>query len=256
MHISALSQYRSCSLVLVLLLALLQSSGIRGFIFFQGRTTACDICDRVSTMSVRNTMCCLKFSTCCMPDSLDEYNAQAAREDALGHSNYPAKVHVPRTDSEIAAATARTARSRAAKSRRKQTTSGTQKRRRAASTTANKRRNSKRRASSSAPADRVITIEGWWGWYVSDCTFSFSPNKNHFLIKKTTRTGAPSCVEEVNCRFEYIFLHLEKYRWLYWCQLFIRLLGRVPFILVQCIVFLVLYCRLWFTPTVVFVRFS
>lgn len=157
MRISFVWQSHCFHSLLLLILTLVSCS--RAIIFFQGRTTACDICDRVSTMSVRNTMCCLKFSKCCMPDSLDEYNAQAAREDALGHSNYPAKVHTPRTDSEIAAAQART---RAAKlARRKSGTATAQKRRRAAAVS---KGNSKKRASSSSSQrqkDRVVTIEGW-----------------------------------------------------------------------------------------------
>lgn len=56
---------------------------VSSIIFYQGRTTACDTCDRVSTNSVRNTLCCLKFSKCCIPDTLDAYNARVAAEDAL-----------------------------------------------------------------------------------------------------------------------------------------------------------------------------
>lgn len=64
-------------------------------LFFQGRTTACDICDGVSTNSVRNTLCCLKFSQCCMPNSLDEYNAQVDREARSGLVNFPDRSKLP-----------------------------------------------------------------------------------------------------------------------------------------------------------------
>ena len=65
----------------LLLLHVLIISQVNGIIFFQGRTTACDTCDRISTNSVRNIGCCLKFSKCCLPDTLDEYNTRVAYED-------------------------------------------------------------------------------------------------------------------------------------------------------------------------------
>ncbi|KAH9516018.1 hypothetical protein DERF_006783 [Dermatophagoides farinae] len=56
---------------------------VDSIIFYQGHTTACDQCDRISTNSVRNILCCMKFSKCCLPNSLDEYNAQVEAEDDI-----------------------------------------------------------------------------------------------------------------------------------------------------------------------------
>jgi hypothetical protein len=41
-----------------------------------GRTTACDTCDGMETNSLRNIVCCAKFSKCCIPDSFNQYSAQ------------------------------------------------------------------------------------------------------------------------------------------------------------------------------------
>ncbi len=49
-----------------------------------GRTTACDICDGIETNSVRNIVCCAKFSKCCIPDSIDEYNAKVRAKGGGG----------------------------------------------------------------------------------------------------------------------------------------------------------------------------
>ncbi|OTF79361.1 hypothetical protein BLA29_007213 [Euroglyphus maynei] len=54
---------------------------VDSIIFYEGHTTACDQCDRISTNSVRNILCCMKFSKCCLPNSLDEYNRQVKAED-------------------------------------------------------------------------------------------------------------------------------------------------------------------------------
>ena len=53
---------------------------INGIIFYQGRTTACDTCDGVDTNSMRNIMCCFKFSKCCAPETFEEFDAVKERE--------------------------------------------------------------------------------------------------------------------------------------------------------------------------------
>lgn len=63
-------------LIQFFLIILIWTPLITGFIFYQAQTTACDTCDRIETNSMRNILCCLKFSKCCIPDTLDEYNAQ------------------------------------------------------------------------------------------------------------------------------------------------------------------------------------
>ncbi|CAG2108362.1 unnamed protein product, partial [Medioppia subpectinata] len=63
--------------------------GSVGIVVFQGRTTACDTCDGVDTMSVRNVICCTKFSKCCIPDTIDGYNDQLDRERGLRRGNRP-----------------------------------------------------------------------------------------------------------------------------------------------------------------------
>ena len=54
---------------------------INGIIFYQGRTTACDTCDGVDTNSMRNIMCCFKFSKCCAPETFEELEAIKEREN-------------------------------------------------------------------------------------------------------------------------------------------------------------------------------
>ncbi|XP_054165114.1 regulator of MON1-CCZ1 complex homolog [Oppia nitens] len=48
-----------------------------------GKTTACDTCDGVETNSVRNVICCTKFSKCCIPDTIDGYYRQLDRESSV-----------------------------------------------------------------------------------------------------------------------------------------------------------------------------
>lgn len=131
--------------VMSLLILVFGTHLVRGILFFQGQTTACDICDRTSTNSVRNIMCCFKFSKCCLPDTLDEYNAKVAHEDSLGHSNYPATVHVPQTSGQNAAkkAARRSSRRRAANQKKRKTTKSTK-----------KHSKSRQRAN-----DRVVSVE-------------------------------------------------------------------------------------------------
>ncbi|KAI2795790.1 hypothetical protein BLOT_016430 [Blomia tropicalis] len=68
-------------------------------IFFQGRTTACDTCDGISTNSVRNIGCCLKFSKCCIPDTLDEYNTRVQYEDDVLYGRRSPTTTAPKRNS-------------------------------------------------------------------------------------------------------------------------------------------------------------
>ncbi|KAI7685420.1 hypothetical protein SSS_05042 [Sarcoptes scabiei] len=70
--------------------------GVESIIFYQAQTTACDQCDRLSQNSMRNLLCCLKFSKCCLPDSLDEYNRRVKIEDDL---YYGRRLSSPRSSS-------------------------------------------------------------------------------------------------------------------------------------------------------------
>ncbi|XP_027194658.2 uncharacterized protein LOC113789336 [Dermatophagoides pteronyssinus] len=67
----------------ILLFSIFWLNLVDSIIFYQGHTTACDQCDRISTNSVRNILCCTTFSKCCLPNSLDEYNEQVKAEDDI-----------------------------------------------------------------------------------------------------------------------------------------------------------------------------
>ena len=54
--------------------------GISGTVVFMGRTTACDTCDGIQTFSMRNIICCSKFSKCCIPDTIDGFNREVERQ--------------------------------------------------------------------------------------------------------------------------------------------------------------------------------
>lgn len=60
---------------------------INGIIFYQGMTTACDTCDGVDTNSMRNIMCCLKFSKCCIPETFEQLDAVKERENKSKSEN-------------------------------------------------------------------------------------------------------------------------------------------------------------------------
>lgn len=68
---------------------------VHSIIFYQAQTTACDTCDRISTNSLRNILCCTKFSKCCLPETLDDYNRQVAAEDGRYYEKKSTKQRAP-----------------------------------------------------------------------------------------------------------------------------------------------------------------
>ena len=141
--------------VVVVVLGFVCIPAVKAIIFFQGHTTACDICDRTSTNSVRNTMCCFKFSKCCIPDTLDEYNSKVAYEDRLGRSNYPATLHVPYTSGSGNVAAARRAAAAAANKANRSTRRRSANQKKKRRTTKPKQRSRPRQRA----ADRVVEVE-------------------------------------------------------------------------------------------------
>jgi len=66
------------SILIISLIIIRRLEKTNAILVFVGQTTACDTCDGIETNSVRNIVCCAKFSKCCIPDSIDKYNDAVA----------------------------------------------------------------------------------------------------------------------------------------------------------------------------------